>query len=138
MQIQLALAESQYDRVVSLASSSELSSRQPAEGQVDQCLGRGYLKQKQYAQAIEVLKPLIATAGVATPAEAGDGAGARFRTPRWTDAALQTNQYYLGLAYLGDRQFEAALEALAKVQVSPENKELYGGVRWHTRWLWRD
>jgi TolA-binding protein len=132
MQIQLALAEDEYDRVVSLSEQFRTQfPASPFKGQVEECLGRGYLKQKQYAQAIEILKPLVEMAAAAAPStESGDGAEApASETARETAAKLQTNQYYLGLAYLGEQQFEAALEALAKVQVSRESKELYGGVR---------
>ena len=132
MQIQFALAESQFDRVVSLGEQFRAQyPASPLKDQVDQHLGRGYLKQKQYAKAIEILKPLTQTASVADlPAEAGDAPeNPASDTALEPEAVLQTIQYYLGLAYLGDQQYEAALEALAKVQAAPDNQELSGGVR---------
>ena len=97
----------------------------PLQDQVDQHLGRGYLKQKQYAKAIKILKPLTRIASLwDLPAEAGNAPeNPASHTGLEPEVVLQTNQYYLGLAYLGDQQYEAALEALAKVQTSPDNQE---------------
>lgn len=131
-EIQLALAESQFDRVVSLGERFRVRyPASPLKHQVDQCLGRGYLKQKQYAEAIEILKPLTQTVSVADlPAEAGAAPENPVSdAPPEQEAVWPTNRYYLGLAYLGDQQYEAALEALAKVRTAPDNRELRGGVR---------
>jgi len=132
LQIQGALAEMQYERVVSLGEEFRMRfPASPFRGQVDQCLGRGYLKQQQYAQAIEILKRLIETAVATPPIAASEDAldkAAADGTPEKA-SQLQTNRYYLGLAYLGDRQYAAALEALAQVQGLPEHQDLYGGVR---------
>ena len=52
-----------------------------------------------------------------SPADGETPRRPRRRTPALaSDADLQTNQYYLGLAYLGDQQYEPALETLAQVQ----------------------
>ncbi|MCU0977790.1 MAG: tetratricopeptide repeat protein [Pirellulaceae bacterium] len=132
MLIQFALTASQFDRVVSLGEQFRAEyPASPRKDPVAQRLGRGYLKQKEYAKAIEILKPLTPTAAVGDrPAEA-DGAGEApaLDTAPAPEADLQTNQYYLGLAYLGDQQYEAALEALAHVPTTPDNQELSGGVR---------
>ena len=69
----LALAESRFDRVVSLGE--QFRTQYPASpllDQIDQHLGRGYLKQRQYAKAMRILKPLTQTASVGDlPAAAG-------------------------------------------------------------------
>jgi len=132
LQIQLTLAKLQYERVVSLGEQFQLRfPASPFQNQVRQCLGRGYLKQKQYAQAIETLKPLIETPVDVPPlADPGDDPGEPV-VDITSEAAssLQASRYYLGLAYVGDRQYAAALESLAQVRVSPEQADLYGGVR---------
>ena len=69
----LALAESRFDRVVSLGEQSRTQyPASPLLDQIDQHLGRGYLKQRQYAKAMRILKPLTQTASVGDlPAAAG-------------------------------------------------------------------
>ena len=65
MLIQFALTASQFDRVVSLGEQFRVQyPASPLKDPVAQRLGRGYLKQKQYAKAIEILKPLTQTAAV--------------------------------------------------------------------------
>lgn len=131
LQIQGALAESRFERVVSLGEQFRASfPDSPFRDQVAQYLGRGYLKQQQYAQAIETLKPLIErTATPPSPDASNDDSDAP-PADGVPDAAgaLPTVRYYLGLAYLGDRQYQAALDCLGQVQVSPEQAEMYGGV----------
>lgn len=129
-QVQLALADAHYDRVVSLAEQFAAQFPQsPLQAGVEQSLGRAYLKLKQYGQAIEILKRVVASASEAKPVAAtGDGDTAAARPPEEA-FALQANWYYLALAYLGDAKYEAALEILTQVNVPPENQELYGGVQ---------
>jgi cellulose synthase operon protein C len=131
MLIQFALTASQFDRVVSLGEQFRAEyPASPLKDPVAQRLGRGYLKQKEYAKAIEILKPLTQTAaGGPSPAATSGAETSVSDTTLESEAVLQTNRYYLGLAYLGDRQYEAALEALAQVQPAPDNQELSGGVR---------
>jgi len=132
LQIQLALAETQYERVVSLGEQFRMRfPASPFRDAVDQCLGRGYLKQQRYAQAIEILKPLIETAAVVVPIAGSEDARGKPAADAAPEKAspLQTSRYYLGLAYLGDRQYAEALEALAQVQGPPGHQDFYGGVR---------
>lgn len=133
VQVQLALAQGQYERVVSRAEQFQKQfPDSPLRAAVEQCLGQGYLKLKRYGQAIELLKGLVVSASappVATAPGTSD-ADARAATGSPENAiSLPAIQYYLALAYLGDAQYEAALEVLAKADVSPENKELEGGIR---------
>jgi TolA-binding protein len=132
MLIQFALSASQFDRVVSLGEQFRVQyPASPLKDAVAQRLGRGYLKQKQYAKAIEILKPLTPTAAVSDVPATAEGVAETLVSDASlaAEAVLQTNRYYLGLAYLGDQQYEAALEALALVQPAPDNQELSGGVR---------
>jgi len=122
MLTQFAWAESQFEQVVVLGEQFRKQyPASPLKDQVEQRLGRAYLKQKQYAQAIGVLKPLTAAADDdddgGTAADAG------------SSSVRQMDQYYLGLAYLGAEQYAEALEALGKVGEAAASPEVSGGVR---------
>jgi cellulose synthase operon protein C len=132
LQIQGALGQSQFERVVALGEQFRARfPDSPFRDPVAEHLGRGYLKQQQYARAIEVLQPLIETAAAPPlpevsreeldepPANAAAEAASK---------SLQTARYYLGLAYLGDRQYQAALDCLGQVQAAPEQTDMYRGV----------
>ncbi len=133
VQVQLALDAAQYDRVVSLSEQYlEQFPKGPRRPQVEQCLGRGYLKLNRFGPAIDVLNRLVENtlaANADAAASQGDASPAASATTANEALALQTSQYYLALAQLGSGQHEAALEILAKMQVSPEDRDLYGGVQ---------
>jgi len=133
-QVQLTLADAQYERVASLAEQFVTQfPYSPLRSRVEQSLARAYLKQNQYGQAIELLKRLVASASAPKPAAApadGDAGAATAGSPPEDEFALQANQYYLTLAYLGDAKCEKALEVLTQVNVPPEKQDLYGGVQW--------
>ena len=122
MLTQFALTEAQFERVVTLGEQFRTQyPTSPLKPAVEQRLGRAYLKQKQYAKAIGILKPLAeSTAG---PSGGGDAAAAG------PESVVPTTPYYLGLAYLGDEQYPAALQAFDKVGDTKDNPELSGGIR---------
>jgi len=125
VQTQLALADAQYDRVISLARQFAANyPDSPLRPHVEQSLARAYLKLRQYGPASELLQRLVESASAA-----GDGDAAASATTPGATLTRQANQYYLALAYLGEEQYQTALDVLAKVEITPENNDLYGGVQ---------
>lgn len=159
MRVQLALAQTQYERVIALGEQFRARfPDSPLLNHVAECLGQAYLKTKQYAAAIAMLEPLAKTGDAAgargdgergenAKADDGDNVGGQAATP--VDAAPaegapaegaataaaeaptapRTNLYFLGLAYLGEQRYDEALTALAKVGATSKDPELQSGVR---------
>ncbi len=133
VQLQLAIGDAQYPQVLSLAERFLTQfPDSPRKPYAEQCLARAHLKLKQYGPSIDILKRLIAAASPANLAVAdGDPDAPQAASVTLSDESqmLQANQYYLAIAYLGDGQPQAGLDLLAKLPVTPDNKELYGGVQ---------
>jgi TolA-binding protein len=127
-QVQLALDDCQYEDAIRLARQFDARyPDSPVVAQLRQSLARALLKQKEYGQAAEILLDLVQ----GSPELPENSTAEAVAPVRSTEAAtaLQANLYYLGLAYLGEKKYAEALEALSQMQ-PPEDAQLLQDGMW--------
>lgn len=126
--IQLALDAADHEQIDSLARRfDERYADSPLRRQVKEAEGRSLLKRKDYARAVDSLRDVVQPTA---PVEAQ--ANQESLAPVVAAVSIQAeraNWYYLALAYLGNQQYEEALESLAQVQPREHEKELVDGMR---------
>lgn len=137
--VEVAFQQGQYDRVADLCQ--QFSAQHPTSRLhplVQQYAGRALLKQERYADATASLLRAIELAddeqapdraldgmavhdGLALPLDADTNVGA--------ESLRNSSRYYLALAYLGDREFQQALDTLDQTTAGAEQIEFQLGLR---------
>jgi len=126
--IQLAMDVADHEQIDRLARRfDERYADSPLRRQVKQAEGRSLLQRNEYGRAAGTLGELVLQTATGE-AEEDSNKLAPVVAPLLVQAE-RANWYYLALAFLGNQQYEEALEALAQVQPREDEKELVDGTR---------
>jgi TolA-binding protein len=124
--IQSMFTDDQHDSVLQYADEFERAhSASPLRSRVRQIVGRTYLKQERFDEAVQVLREIVQETeqhDAETPGEV------LVETPEIAASEQQT-LYYLGQAYLGSGQTDAALQTFARIDPQAATPETLRGVR---------
>lgn len=126
--IQLAFDAADHEQLDALVRQfDERYADSPLRAQVKQAEGRSLLKRQDYAKAVEALESAVQSAA---PSETETNPEPL--APVVAAVSIQSeraNWYYLALAYLGNEQYEEALEALAQVRRQKSEEKLADEIR---------
>jgi TolA-binding protein len=124
--IQSMFTDEQHDAVLQYADEFEREHRSsPLWSRVRQIVGRTYLKQERFDEAVQVLREIVQQTeqhDAETPGQV------RVETPEMV-ADEQQALYYLGQAYLGGGQADAALQTFARIDPQAATPETLRGIR---------